>query len=140
MDELIRRLEETTEGGRELDFLIFEATHDFGEFFDSPVESWSRDEDGIYTINTRDGFLHLGATHAPNYTTSIDAALALIPKGMGRYIWAGEGAAQVTIGILGWDWGPHISPKGKGEAKTEPLALCIAALRAHQATKDTGHE
>lgn len=68
----------------------------------------------------------------PNYTSSIDAAMTLVPEGFHLHVlnqidWPGEGW-NVNL------WGPPV-PEGqrrfeKSYAKTAAIALCIAALRA----------
>lgn len=70
------------------------------------------------------------------YTTSIDAALTLVPEDMGWHSWCDDRKATMTVGDVGFDWGPHIMPEGYGEADTPALALCIAALKAREQNDD----
>lgn len=62
MTDLIKRLEEATEGSRELDVEVAKSI----KFFDGTRAS--------YTLNVN---------LIPHYTTSIDAALTLVPEGWG---------------------------------------------------------
>lgn len=67
-----------------------------------------------------------------NYTYSVDAALTLVPKG-----W--ECVSVYTCGDLSGEWkgwaallssAPGAADDFQGCARTAPLALCIAALKA----------
>lgn len=66
------------------------------------------------------------AQDAPRYTASIDAALTLVPDGWDWELYPRE-AALIHPDLPGADV--------FADAATPALALCIAALRAHQ--KDT---
>lgn len=60
---------------------------------------------------------------SPNYTASIDAAMKLVPEG---WEWELENTGSDTFG-------PFVAKFGQlrdVEAKTLPLAICAAALRA----------
>lgn len=101
MESLIKKLEAATEGSRELDGDIH--YHDRKPY---PKGGWNTD--GL-----------------PHYTTSIDAALRLVPEG---FIWdvASTGQAWVMGGL---DNEQHLVTS----APTPALALCIAALKAREA-------
>ena len=97
IDDLIARLEAATEGSRELD-------------------------DEIHGM--------LGCeyeTHCPCYTTSLDAAMMLVPENyINVRIYSGNRWVRIAmpdggIGIFEFGW--------SGQA---PLALCVAALRARK--------
>ncbi len=124
MDALIAALEAATEGSRELDDAVFLATH---------PDQGTTSEDGEYWYAA-----HLDEDGGPwmllpFYTTSLDAALTLVPEGWGWTIeWDSitavrppdsEGDDDLAI------WG--LTPNG-----TPALALCIAALKARQAMKE----
>jgi hypothetical protein len=94
MQELIKRLEEATEGSAGLDHEIADAV----------------------------GFPML-ARAIPYYTTSLDAALTLVPEGAIWTISCGDGEP----GFAFIDTGGRIE---EHDAATPALALCIAALRA----------
>lgn len=75
----------------------------------------------------------------PAYSTSIDAALTLVPEGWrGRFGFDEHGTyiKQSPFGLIGMAWG-FITPPDKWDAESYsakapsiPLALCIAALKA----------
>jgi hypothetical protein len=67
----------------------------------------------------------------PPLSTSLDAALTLVPPECATLLALGHGAkSSVSIGTLG---NAETKWIGDGAAPTGPLALCIAALRARQA-------
>ncbi len=115
IDDLIARLNAATEGSHELDAAIYLAIN----------EAWP-------------------VANPPRYTTSLDAALTLVPEGMfwnvGNAKLMGAGF-QVTVGEparglkIGRKWYAHELHPINGP-KTAPLAVCIAALRARQADSD----
>lgn len=112
---LVERLEAATEGSRELDAEIDLLALDLG---------WRAER-------------HTRGT--PNYTTSIDAALSLVPDNWSIWalmIWRGESS---TVTAMETEFKPgfgHAHSGGMGrvetKASTPALALCIAALRARQ--------
>lgn len=112
---LIAKLEAATEGSRELDWLIFDAVYG---------PAW---KDGRWWVDgEKTRWLPLGQTE---FSTSLDAALTLVPAGWQWWadktdrsaIWAISPALGVVEGL-------------QGHHPTSPaLALCIAALRARQA-------
>lgn len=138
MTSLTARLEAATEGSRELDVEIaLEWLH-----VESSEEAYVRRTNrhdtearpGDYWLVQRSG-RQLKA--APHYTTSLDAALTLVPEGW-RVYGMGQGASAnydrwfvelVTVK-------PHLAPTStwkRAAALTPALALCIAALKALQA-------
>lgn len=125
--ELIKRLEGAKEGSRELDAAVANFvgwkcvgaySHKFKKLVAVPP---GRGATGVRII--------------PTFTTSLDAALTLVPENFSyelTYSAAGEGALRRT---RLWDWrrGPlALDPSNNWEAQasTLPLALCIAALKA----------
>ena len=120
MDSLIAELEAAAEGNRELDYAIakemgwqFSGEHTFKEhgFFwrDATTDEWKQ---------------------LPRWSTSLDAALTLVPEG---FVWRvstdfGPIAWAAVSGHKGIFWADT-----KSEALTAALALCIAALKARQA-------
>lgn len=112
MEDLIKRLEAAEVGSRELDRAIWYAVE-----FDSRGEP----------------------SHAPKYTTSLDAALALADRVLPPFRWcmytqSGDGAK-----VLGADNDAEEGEKwrfqSEGSAKTVPLALVVAILRAKMETE-----
>ena len=77
-----------------------------------------------------------GCGFVPAYTGSLDAAMSLVSKGVGddflradlTRTYQGEGRCVLLDTLSGDDW--------YGEARTLPVAICVAALRAraHQGT------
>ena len=111
MDELIKRLESATEGSRELDAaIIMSGLH--VSMPDDPV-GWP-----------------------PKFTTSIDAALTLVPAGRPWSITQqSSGVGYFADIAIKDDDGWWFEADGPGsEAPTPALALCIAALRARSAS------
>ena len=108
MTDLIARLEEAAEGSHRLDAQIAGAVS-VAILMD---EDWS----------------HTG----PHYTTSIDAALTLVPEGW--YV----SIAYQDHNDANYSWNVAIVRKGQaasaesGPRNSFALALCIAALRARQ--------
>lgn len=72
--------------------------------------------------------------HAPRYTTSIDAALMLVPEGrtwnLGRWIGLMNGVSDSTV--YWFDF--HGSEEQQARCPTAPLAICLAAIRARRAS------
>jgi hypothetical protein len=108
LTSLISRLEQASEGSEELDVAITRAIFGYGD--EQPL--W-------YTAS---------------YTRSIDAALALVPEGMGWGI-KREGSL-----IVAWCDG-DIAPAGNIAVRhgaTPALALCRTALKAREADRTRG--
>ena len=128
MKELIERLERATEGSRGLDARVGIAAN--GKMLRHP--------------NVRGSWIW------PHYTTSIDAALTLVPEGWGAKITIPKGrsgAASVFDPSNGEEWGQNGLLQDRAgnrpdliefsrtfkHAATPALALCIAALKAREA-------
>lgn len=134
LSDLIARLEAATEGSRELDGDVHVAVQ-------SADEEWVHDGNGRCAKYMRPMHKHLES--APHYTTSLDAALTLVPKGYGAV--AGGVGDQVIVGTNGPAWFAvvdvatnigHWSERrahGEAVAGTAAIALCIAALKARAA-------
>ncbi len=67
------------------------------------------------------------------YTTSIDAAVTLVPEGAEWDLTTLYGVARVAVG-LNMDEGPHYASHEGGRL---PMAICAAALRARAALSPT---
>jgi hypothetical protein len=128
LTELIALLEAAQEGSRELDRLICESV--FNVCAD-------RDDPGPWTSEHP---LHGGAvieidapTRVLRYTTSLDAALVLLPAG---WVWqvrvAHRNRTPVVRALAFNDRAGMVlaSECCEAEASTAPIAVCIAALRA----------
>lgn len=135
MTELIKRLEAAETGSRELDVEIFcgYVRPDFNS------EEFSPDGEIDKIRCSMAGVL--------NYTTSIDAALTLVPEGW-RSGHEDSGKFDTVVFVEAWCW-PYDSSfnpdwmNGEqgyrsaeesvdGFAKTAALALCVAALKARE--------
>lgn len=117
MTDLLTRLEQAEEGSRELDVAVWVETG-------GQVANQDRLTAEMLRISR--------FSHAPHYTTSLDAALTLVPEG-----WRTRDA---TNWGGGWDWILWKHPDGKrwtgrvmGAAPIPALALCLAALKARGA-------
>jgi hypothetical protein len=106
MKDLIAKLEAATEGSRELDAEINGAL--FGKRLARPVDV---------------------AGGPPQYTTSLDAALSLVPEG---YAFSVTDGARNRANV--WKLSPIKEiPPPYSKGATPALALVIAALRARSA-------
>lgn len=111
MDELIARLEAATEGSRELDREIAEEAlgliTEWESVGDKPQMSL------MVRPLEKAGYLEL-----PCFTTSLDAALTLVPEGKKWSVGTGP-YYEATVGL-----------SYHGNCPSSALALCIAALKA----------
>jgi hypothetical protein len=112
LSALIEKLSAATEGSRELDDAIQEVAIPLGC--------------GMLVFNGR---------QPPLYTTSLDAALSLVPEG-----WRIEDFSQYRNGdfyVCLWprekdDWDDGLPQTVGDDAATPALALCVASLKARQ--------
>lgn len=114
---LIERLEKAEAGSRELDAEI--APLDGRVCANVETQLWKK---------VVDGHLFIGL---PHYTTSLDAALTLVPQpwrvyAMQQETWPNDAVQRWFAGL---DHIPHTESM-MGKARTPALALCIAALKA----------
>lgn len=114
MTDLIKRLEETTGPDRKLDFVIMLVAD--GK---DPTE---------YKLNGQ------FADEVPRYTSSLDAALTLVPEGATVEMHLTEKDSYAYVNVLEkvetTDGDEFVETPHSGNARTLPIALCIAALRA----------
>lgn len=86
-------------------------------------------------------YSHGDAPGTPAYTTSLDAALTLVPEGWFVRQIDDQSESSRSVGILHWaeltppnGWtNERPWPHTLSHAATRPLALCIAALKAREA-------
>lgn len=125
LSELIAKLEAATEPSRELDSAIGQTIGMVAYDRSTDVLGYPVGDDAPY----------------PAFTTSLDAALTLVPGGaFWRVGHDGEGPnpADFRADVLNVMPAERRSVTGKGVAGTPALALCIAALRAR--TKEQSHD
>lgn len=106
MTDLIERLEAATEGSRELDEEIAQAI----------FPKLKRRHASWYIDDVR--------TNIEPFSTSLDAALTLVPEGL---MWDVESRGAAFVGD------PKMPSRMFEMAATPALALCIAALKARKA-------
>lgn len=146
--DLIARLEAASEGSRELDWAIRDCLGTITMPL-SAEANWSwvrRVGDQIIDIGPESfRLLTTNDTYLPRYTTSVDAALTLVPEGFAVRewtIWPGMPSTLVIEEAHKEADGKYWRKSGYGrwpaEGKTPALALCIAALRARQAIEREG--
>lgn len=131
MDDLLQRLQAASGPSRELDAEI--AEH-IGDDRVVPLtawrysDEWMRKDDVLGWVASGPNMLSTGDKFIPFYTSSIDAAMTLVPEGW-RFIAFDQMRGKVVcrIGGDGYPWVP--SPWGARNAAT---ALCIAALQARK--------
>jgi len=115
VDTLIKKLEAATEGSRELDAEVAVAAGLDKDTMCSMYLDWVR----LNNANMING--HPG----PHYTTSIDAALTLVPEGVAHWmIRSPKPWAKI------WLHYDNTDNETYGDGATPALALCIAALKA----------
>lgn len=132
MHDLIKKLEAAPGPSLALECEIAEAFLP-SEWFGSKVESWFGHGTGIYGCNTADGMRHLDCQRAGKFTTSVDAAMTLVPDGLDFVVRSLRGHAEARVGGAKDDYiikgGHHVTPA---------MALCIAALKAHEYVAERG--
>ena len=131
-EDVIKRLESAIEGSRELDANIAAlAWPGAGAFYvtdgDRPQEVGA----GEWLVLRRTAEGRVTKHRPAEYTTSTDAALLLVPKTMG---WEMTFLRREHVHMVGIDLRRNPDnnryERFKGQAKTAPLAICSAALRA----------
>jgi hypothetical protein len=129
---LISRLEAAKEGARELDAKIEISRRRF--LFGAAAVAGMSIQPGGWIV----GGDSPNPIKAPAYTSSVDAALSLVPEGWSFYRLDQYSNGPDPI----WGWGAqlrcHANPEvglAIGETRASmPLALCIASLRARATT------
>ena len=128
LSDLIARLEKATWPDRAIDGLIKALVNPPPSLADEPASIFVRydrnDDLGVFKTDhaTQLSF----KTLVPPYTSSIDAAMTLVPEGMEKDFTDLYGVARVSVGINA-EPGPFY---GTHEGGSLAIALCIAALRA----------
>lgn len=120
--DLIERVERASQGSRELDAMIARAVGRVpmhAGFVAADDVAWDK---GLgYSV--------------PRYTSSIDAAMSLVPKGM-HWCVDSDGDRYMASASVGPQpiGGELYSPHAIADAETPALALCCASLRARMGT------
>lgn len=138
LEALIAKLEAAEKGSRELDAEIAVAIFDEAVAKDDliyaklPHPRYDDCAPGTFWRHSRSGAsLHT----APRYTTSLDAALTLVPEGWWADVFTpiGVNPAQGNL----WTGEPpyYQDQETEGFAPTPVLALCIAALKARRSSQ-----
>ena len=135
MPTLIEKLEAAGEGSRELDTRIHALLEDrdlrqdeFGRLLGRSREAPHDECIMAYPNFSPD-------TAIPCYTTSLDAALTLVPEGYRLELYQSANGEwwDADLSPLGYDV-DHEDGWSNGDGKADPaLALCIAALKAREA-------
>ena len=144
MDELIAELESATEGSQELDAKIYGVVHwPRGDW--QVVNLIDADRAGTFAssqartvvLRHTTDLSHLTYT-PPHYTTSIDAALTLVPDDCDYLKFVSDPSGS------GWEIGDfsqgleHYTKRGESITDGDfALALCIASLRARASGEQT---
>jgi len=128
MTDLIQRLQDASEGSRELDAMIADAIKWWPNGY-TRIDFLGRDR----RWNDKKKNESPDHVDCPSFTTSIDAAMTLVPEGfiLRRYD-ASRFVPHTCEVSVSYAHGGFIGHSDHSFA----LALCIAALRA----KDEGHE
>ncbi len=136
--DLIARLEAAEEGSRELDAAIAEEVHPLLKTYAHDTERGPG-----HWISPKDG-----KVYALDYTTSLDAALTLVPEGFSWFIEhiavQNRGTRAFVSKVVEGEWIPNSPREDKrqgltvadfgfrGNAVTPALALTTAALKARR--------
>ncbi|MBC9180219.1 hypothetical protein [Pseudoroseomonas ludipueritiae] len=145
--ELIERIEAAEEGSRELDGevwcvvngLVFRRVHRDGTFdFYNPERRYCVSaEDPLPYFHMAGEYTHRAPYTVPKYTTSLDAAVSLVPEGAGVQIerfWVQHISTPVWSAEV--RWGIDGETVYAEERPTPALALCCAALKARLALEE----
>lgn len=144
LSHLIERLERATGPDRETDLAIQLAIEPDGDiaglmqfrrgFDGKPGMAWDIHHGGSVCFEKRDDggrCFYNGGYPLPKYSSSIDAAMTLVPEGMEKDFTDLYGVARVSVGINA-NPGPFY---GTHEGGSLAIALCIAALKAQLSTR-----
>ena len=149
MSELIQRLSEAEEGSRGLDGLIARDVEGWLPYFDLDGNDlidwpdmgghWHQPDDPCNHTHSVDSSETGPHRDPPCYTTSIDAALALVERVLPDdwnkpTIDCEDRSVEVWNNKIGTEEFKEI----KVEAVTIPLAICIALLKAMETQNETG--
>lgn len=118
ISEMIEMVRAATGPSRAIDLHLHASIAQAGQWADSDIQ---------YALSDIEG-----TTAPPAYTGSLDSITALIEQKLpGRYVAMNTGGETMPQAIIAATW--------LGQARTLPLALCLAFLLAKQ-SQDTDHE
>lgn len=131
-EQLIAALEAATECSRELDIQVALYLGGPKTWFGRHVKQYHIDERGKTNIVTDDNVLHINCGDVQRYTTSIDAALTLVPEGCIWKVFSDYPGDAYFADLEKWVPGHEGTEHWRtdGACSYPALALCIAALRA----------
>lgn len=129
LDELIEKLEKAEGPNYRLEIDIF-------KLFNPEYAEYVEGRGGLVHVNDGEDQRVLSNVRAPNYTASLDAAVALAERVLPGWRWAvtSRGTAWCNTADL-----PTPSIHLRADAATPALALCLAtlkAVRAHMHPRD----
>jgi hypothetical protein len=127
LEALAERCEQATGPDKRIDLTIFATLHP-DEFADAAEARQYASTSYQREMNNADWY-YISTIGLPRYTTSLDAAMTLVPEG---WAWSLNSGAQGECFA-------RVSPKSRltvVDAATPALAFCAAALRA-RASQDT---
>jgi hypothetical protein len=136
LSALIALLEESREGSRGLDARVWAATsaaeqmakYELAEGWHYETELFERRDGTVALVAVKDNERLIQAIRAaPLYTTSLDAALSLVPEG-----WAWTVSKNGTAVVVTESADPSKYRRENGHATWPALALVIAALKARR--------
>lgn len=144
LSELLERVEKCTEPDREMDNALWFALCAPSEWMGKVVERWHFDKaTGWWNCTTADNWLHLEAKLAPDFTSSLDAALALVeeklPGVVLSFLRYPNGAWGIGSCAGFGDEAPIITPDEFAKELLPPrvIAALLRALIAQQETAKT---
>ena len=139
MKSLLSRLENAPEGSRELDALIEIAISDpdvmtFGGGYGPNAKPATYNKASeIFKDGWEDWDSAARTIGAPFYTTSLDAALTLVPEGWDHLVIKQDPSGTgVEVGNWRLTPEPHLTHHGEGAHFSIPLAIVLAILRARE--------
>jgi hypothetical protein len=141
MNDLIAKLEAASGPSRELDVAIYVAS---GEF-DREQGLWLKNEKLLHVMRDPEPFdptpeenaEALKSTCRP-YSSSLDAAMTLVPEGWTRDVDATAPECGIDVRLHAPDLRSETTVRGTHDS--EPIATCIACLRARGAQARSARE
>ncbi len=145
LNDLIDKLVEAKEGTRELDAEIHCYVHPQRTITPKLQKGYTIMDTGDPQRNSslaRSPYLSGRRGPSPQYTTSIDAALRLLPEITGDNVKNGKGTVDWMLAKTNGGMTIHACAGSmeKSFGETPALALCIAALKSREEVEKSGEE